>query len=121
MVGSLAGGWHLPAWQVSLCVQVSPSLHVVPSGSPVQIAALMLAVVQAPPTWQWPLGPLSKYSLFAWTRNLKAPAGTPTAARPCESVPTQLISIPSASTAATITATAGLPSVPVTVTSTFVT
>src|SRR5215831_606900 len=35
--GGLAGGWQLPAWHVSPCVHIWPSLHVVPFGFGVHV------------------------------------------------------------------------------------
>src|SRR5262245_56958269 len=82
---------------------------------------MVTLAVRQPGTAQWPSAPLSKYSLFTITRNLYAPGGTPTSARPCASVVTQLTSFPFVATTDPPTPAAGSPLVPVTVTSTFVT
>jgi hypothetical protein len=46
---------QVPAWQLSLCVQRSPSLHPVPSGA-LGLLQVPVAGLQTPATWHWSLG-----------------------------------------------------------------
>ncbi len=46
---------HVPAWQVSVCVQASPSVHPVPSGWD-GFEQMPSAGLQTPATWHWSSG-----------------------------------------------------------------